>query len=131
MTTSRITAIYRDTGVEAYKANPLIEALPPLLDAYDATVDLKSTLKFEASDLAQSKVIRAHNICRIQDDFFQPLSSHMALNERVSIMIRGGYVGRNPQNGMLQRHLQINNRGGMYPSAFVNKGLILPTSTTK
>jgi len=106
MTTSRITAIYRDTGVEAYKANPLIEALPPLLDAYDATLDLKSTLKFEASDLAQSRVIRAHNICRIQDDFFQPLSSHMALNERVSIMIRGGYVGRNPQNGMLQRHLQ-------------------------
>ena len=42
MTTSRITAIYRDTGVEAYKANPLIEALPPLLDAYDATLDLKS-----------------------------------------------------------------------------------------
>lgn len=106
MTTSRITAIYRDTGVEAYKANPLIEALPPLLDAYDATLDLKATLKFEASDLAQSRVIRAHNICRIQDDFFQPLSSHMALNERVSIMIRGGYVGRNPQNGMLQRHLQ-------------------------
>ena len=106
MTTSRITAIYRDTGVEAYKANPLIEALPPLLDAYDATLDLKATLKFEASDLAQSRVIRAHNICRIQDDFFQPLSSHMALNERVSIMIRGGYVGRNPRNGMLQRHLQ-------------------------
>lgn len=106
MTTSRITAIYRDTGVEAYKANSLIEALPPLLDAYDATLDLKATLKFEASDLAQSRVIRAHNICRIQDDFFQPLSSHMALNERVSIMIRGGYVGRNPQNGMLQRHLQ-------------------------
>jgi hypothetical protein len=77
MTTSRITAIYRDTGVEAYKANPLIEALPPLLDAYDATLDLKATLKFEASDLAQSRVIRAHNICRIQDDFFQPLSSHI------------------------------------------------------
>lgn len=106
MTASRITAVYRDTGVEAYKANPLIEALPPLLDAYDATLELKSTMKFAISDLSQPKVVRAHNICRIQDDFFQPLGSHMVLNERVSIMIRGGYVGRNPQTGMLQRHLQ-------------------------
>ena len=46
------------------------------------------------------------DICRIIDDYFQPLSLHLSLTERVSIMIRGGYVGRNPKTGDLQKHLQ-------------------------
>ena len=31
---------------------------------------------------------------------------HMLLSERISLMIRGGYVGRNPNTGKLQQHLQ-------------------------
>lgn len=30
----------------------------------------------------------------------------MLLSERISVMIRGGYVGRNPKTGDLQKHLQ-------------------------
>lgn len=30
----------------------------------------------------------------------------MLLSERISLMIRGGYVGRNPNTGKLQQHLQ-------------------------
>ncbi|MBD0176058.1 AAA family ATPase, partial [Acinetobacter baumannii] len=34
------------------------------------------------------------------------IAMHMLLSERISLMIRGGYVGRNPNTGKLQQHLQ-------------------------
>lgn len=106
MRSTRIVAAYRDTGVHAYQGNPFIEALPPLQDLTDAALSLRTTAGFGAGDKAQSRSVRAHNICRIIDDFFQPLGVHMLLSERISLMIRGGYVGRNPKTGDFQRHLQ-------------------------
>ncbi|WP_027670513.1 AAA family ATPase [Rheinheimera baltica] len=106
MTASKISAIYRDTGVAAYAGNPFIEALPPLQESFDSAAALRSSMRFQPDDLQKSRVTRAHNICRIADEFFQPLGAHMLLSERVSLMIRGGYVGRNPKTGDLQRHLQ-------------------------
>ena len=106
MTATKIHAIYKETGVSAYSGNPFIEALPPLQESVDSAASLRSTMLFEKEDLYKSRVVRAHNICRIVDDFFQPLGAHMLLSERVSLMIRGGYVGRNPKTGDLQSHLQ-------------------------
>lgn len=106
MTASKISAIYHDTGVTAYAGNPFIEALPPLQESVDSAAALRSSMRIQPEDLQKARVIRAHNICRISDEFFQPLGTHMLLSERVSFMIRGGYVGRNPKTGDLQRHLQ-------------------------
>ncbi|MBW9389213.1 AAA family ATPase [Enterobacter sp. EC_62] len=106
MTASKISAIYRDTGVAAYAGNPFIQALPPLQESFDSAAALRSSMRFQSDDLQKTRVTRAHNICRISDEFFQPLGGHMLLSERVSLMIRGGYVGRNPKTGDLQRHLQ-------------------------
>ncbi|CAI2051474.1 Transposon Tn7 transposition protein tnsC [Serratia fonticola] len=106
MSAIKIIAGYRDTGVHAYRGNPFIEALPPLQDSEYAALSLRTTAGFSAADKAQSRSVRAHNICRIIDDFFQPLGVHMLLSERISLMIRGGYVGRNPKTGDFQRHLQ-------------------------
>ncbi|MCT8876767.1 MAG: AAA family ATPase [Shewanella oneidensis] len=106
MTASKISAIYRDTGVIAYKGNPFIEALPPLRESEESAAALRSSMRYKPEDIQKPRVIRAHNICRIIEEFFQPLTAHMLLSERVSLMIRGGYVGRNPKNGNLQRHLQ-------------------------
>ncbi len=106
MTVSKISAIYRDTGVAAYAGNPFIEALPPLQESFDSAAALRSSIRFQPDDIQKPRVTRAHNICRIADEFFQPLGAHMLLSERVSLMIRGGYVGRNPKTGDLQRHLQ-------------------------
>lgn len=33
MSATQIQAVYRDTGVEAYRGNPFIEALPPLQES--------------------------------------------------------------------------------------------------
>lgn len=106
MTATKIHAIYKETGVSAYSGNPFIEALPPLQESVDSAASLRSTMLFNADDLQKPRVVRAHNICRIADEYFQPLGAHMLLSERVSLMIRGGYVGRNPKTGDLQRHLQ-------------------------
>ena len=106
MSASKIKAIYRDTGVSAYTGNPFIEALPPLQESVDSANALRSNMLFHPEDLQKARIVRAHNICRIADEFFQPLGAHMLLSERVSLMIRGGYVGRNPKTGDLQRHLQ-------------------------
>lgn len=106
MSATQIQAIYCETGVEAYRGNPFIEALPPLQESVNSAALLKSSLLITSLDLQQSRVIRAHTICRIPDEYFQPLSTHMLLSERISVMIRGGYVGRNPKTGDLQKHLQ-------------------------
>ena len=106
MSVTQIQAIYRDTGVAAYRGNPFIEALPPLQESVDSAVALRSSLQFTKTDLQKHRITRAHTICRIPDDYFQPLGTHLLLSERISVMIRGGYVGRNPKTGDLQKHLQ-------------------------
>ena len=102
----KVQAVYQDTGVPAYKGNPFIEALPPLLEAFTQTRNLKSGTVPSFQDLNAPRVVRSHSIARLSDDFFQPLNNHILLTEKISLMIRGGYVGRNPCTGDLQKHLQ-------------------------
>ena len=102
----KVQAIYQDTGVRAYKNNPFIEALPPILDAFNQTKNLKAGINPSVQDLLKPKIIRSHSIARISDEYFQPLNNHILLTEKVALMIRGGYVGRNPRTGDLQKHLQ-------------------------
>ncbi len=51
MSATRIQAVYRDTGVEAYRDNPFIEALPPLQESVNSAASLKSSLQLTSSDL--------------------------------------------------------------------------------
>lgn len=103
---NRVTAVYRTTTLLAYQGNPLIEALPPLNSFIEDLSALKNPLKCKSEDIHLNGVERAHSICRVIDDFFQPLSQHIQLHERISLMIRGGYVGRNPDTGDWARHIQ-------------------------
>jgi len=102
----RVIAAYQTAKLSVYQGNPLIEALPPLNSFIDDLSALKDSLRCSAEDIHSDGVERAHNICRIIDDFFQPLSQHIQLHERISLMIRGGYVGRNPETGDWARHIQ-------------------------
>jgi len=47
----KVQAVYQDTGVPAYKGNPFIEALPPLLEAYTQTRHLRSSSDPSLQDL--------------------------------------------------------------------------------
>lgn len=101
-----VEALYTDTGVARYRGNPLIEALPPIMDLQDLKVKLTGKVEFSPSDCFEKGHIRAHQISALLDDFFQPLSIHKQLEEKISIMIRGGYVGRNLVDGSLNKIMQ-------------------------
>ena len=102
----RVVAVYQTAKLSAYQGNPLIEALPPLNSFLNDSSALKGSLRCTIEDIHLNSVERAHCICRIIDDFFQPLSQHIQLHERLSLMIRGGYVGRNPETGDWAKHIQ-------------------------
>ncbi|WP_027858486.1 AAA family ATPase [Marinobacterium jannaschii] len=101
-----VEAVYIDPGIERYRGNPLIEALPPIMDLQDLKVQLSGRVIFNPQDCFEKAHIRAHQISMLLDDFFQPLSTHKQLEEKVSVMIRGGYVGRNIADGSLNRKMQ-------------------------
>lgn len=102
----RVVAVYQTAKLSAYQGNPLIEALPPLNSFLNDSSALKGSLRCTIEDIHLNGVERAHCICRIIDDFFQQLSQHIQLHERLSLMIRGGYVGRNPETGDWAKHIQ-------------------------
>lgn len=102
----RVVAVYQTAKLSAYQGNPLIEALPPLNSFLNDSSALKGSLRCTVEDIHLNGVERAHCICRVIDDFFQPLSQHIQLHERLSLMIRGGYVGRNPETGDWAKHIQ-------------------------
>ena len=101
-----VDAIYIDPGLERYRGNPLIEALPPIMDLQALKVKLTGKVKFNPKDCYEKGHIRAHQISALLDDFFQPLSIHKQLEEKISVMIRAGYVGRNIADGSLNQKMQ-------------------------
>ncbi|WP_291329405.1 hypothetical protein [Desulfovibrio sp. UCD-KL4C] len=67
---------------------------------------LRGDVKFNIEDIFADKRVRAHMIPSLLDDFFQPLAAHIKLEERLSIMIRRGSVGRNYEDGSWAAHMQ-------------------------
>jgi hypothetical protein len=99
-------AHYIDPGIEKYRNNPLICALPPVLDTIGVKNSLIGRLNLDPVDIYKDGRVRAHLITQLLDDFFQPLTSHLQLELTLSMMIRQGYVGRNPTDGSLSSHLK-------------------------
>lgn len=101
-----VPAEYVSTGVSQYEGNPLIEALPLPLGEEQVSKGLAKRIKFRPTDTFLDPQIRFHAISQILDGFFQPLHRHMVLEAKLSIMLRQGYVGRNPAKGKLAEHIQ-------------------------
>lgn len=89
-----IDARYREVELPHYVGNPLIEALPPILEPPDAVDALASLPPYNAKDRDRSDSVRLHFI-EMAQQFFEPLDCHIDLQQRFSRMIRAGYVGRN------------------------------------
>lgn len=95
-----------NTSIEAiYGNNPLITQLPPILDTKSVIKHLRGKLKFIPEQRFLPQPERIHLIAQLPHDFFQPLTKHLSLEQKISIMIRQGYVSRNITNGDRQRHL--------------------------
>lgn len=90
---------------DIYGDNPLITRLPPILDTKAVIRHLRGKLKATPEQRFLPQPQRIHLIAKLPHDFFQPLTKHLSLEQKISIMIRQGYVSRNIKNGDRQRHL--------------------------
>ncbi len=89
-----------DTTIfDIYGDNPLITKLPPILDTPSVIKHLRGKLKFNPEQRYLKQADRIHLIAQLPHDFFQPLTKHLELEQKISIMIRQGYVSRNFVNG--------------------------------
>lgn len=88
-------ATYCQQIIPEYCNNPFIEALPSILSKEEAIDRLCSYPEFESKERYLDSHFRYHLIQRLFR-YFQPLQQHIDLEQRVSRLLRQGYLGRNP-----------------------------------
>ncbi|MCW8093218.1 ATP-binding protein [Alteromonas sp. ASW11-130] len=105
-----VTANYVDPGLAEYRGNPLIEALPQIChDDIALAKALASRPTHSEDDLNLHPRLRLHAIARlVNGEFFHPLPSHLNLEKKLSLMIRSGYVKRNPAKNLDKQLIQEN-----------------------
>lgn len=91
-----VNAIYTEQKIREYKNNPLIEALPEIIDnPIKMAKQLTRYPQYNRDDLNLPAMYRIHMVKEIES-FFKPLSIHYVIEQIVSRLIRHGYVNRNP-----------------------------------
>lgn len=90
-------ADYKEQIIDDYKENPFIEALPPIYSIEEIIEKLSIYPKFDKNERNLEAQYRFHIVQRLFS-YFQPLYSHVDLENRMSRLIRQGYIARNPFN---------------------------------
>jgi len=118
MNTVQVFATYTKQPITEYAGNPLIEALPPILSV-ETAMDLIANLPIEATpeELALERSTRIHCIDRLRS-VIQPMLIHLDLESVFSLLIRRGYVGRNPTSPATVRHLHSLSGAQRYHDGF-------------
>lgn len=88
-------AQYKKQLLPEYSGNPLIEALPKILNKEEYIEAVTNYPLFNESDRSLPPEVRLQCVMRMTQ-YFQPLSKHIDLEQRVSRIIRYGYLSRNP-----------------------------------
>lgn len=124
--TEAFYANYSEQGIDEYKNNPFIEALPPILSRDEVIEQLASYPRYSEEERNLSSHYRLHIVVQRMLQLFQPLSIHLELENTISTMIRTGYVSRNPikkeyTQMFIDGYRQINKQE-------INDRMILPTT---
>ena len=88
-----------------YSGNPFIARLPPLRSEEDAIKILEEPSAHSEVERRYPDHLRVHCIMRLAR-FFEPLNRHLQLEQRLSLLLRQGYLGRNPLTGSYLHHLR-------------------------
>lgn len=89
-------AIYTPQKIQDYVGNPLIEALPPILETEEQVVDAFYSLpRVRDEERGLPPLLRTHVIKRVKG-FIQPLPIHIKMESKISVLIRQSYLSRNP-----------------------------------
>ncbi|MEI4827980.1 ATP-binding protein [Bacillus sp. FJAT-53711] len=109
-------AYYYKQNLTKYQGNPLIEALPPILEDEEAFDLMIHEPPMDENVQQLTKAERFHAITTVFQ-FFQPVVRHLELQSRFSRFIRDGYISRNPNNPQNVRLINecynnlVNNKG--------------------
>lgn len=88
---------YFELKISEYQGNPLIEALPPIRSPKDAALFMANLPAISEQERELEPYERVHCVEKIFG-FVHPLDDHIDLEQRISRLIRYGYVHRNPCN---------------------------------
>lgn len=88
-------ANYKKQLLPEHKGNPLIEALPKTLSEDDYMIAATNYPLFSESDRQLPREVRVQCVMRMTH-YFQPLTRHLNLEQRITNVIRHGYLSRNP-----------------------------------
>lgn len=88
-----------------YAGNPFIARLPPLQSQRSLYGKLLSVPYFDEKEVAYPAHVRKHCIVRLAKCFL-PQARQVDLADRFSLLLRQGYVGRNPLTHDYLSHLQ-------------------------
>jgi hypothetical protein len=95
-------ASYKEQLLERYKGNPTIEALPMIRSAQEVTDLMAYYPARQTNGRELPPEFRMHLIMDAVH-FFEPLPVHIDLEQRISRVVRDGYLGRHP---MARNHWQ-------------------------
>lgn len=88
-----------------YAANPFIAALPPLMSQRELLKALSAPPHFDVTERNYTATLRKHCVLRL-GRMFHPMARQAQLAERIGMLIRQGYIGRNPATNDFIAHLQ-------------------------
>lgn len=101
-------AVYKEQEIEEYTCNPFIEALPQIFNAEDVVEKFTVLPEISEKDRNKTENLRYHIIKRAKN-FIQPLPIHIKLEQKISSLIRRGYLSRNPIDKKFLENLRILN----------------------
>ena len=101
-------ACYKQQEVSEYKDNPFIEALPQIFTEDEVIDKFYNIPIFEDDYKLKDKKIRFHILERIKN-YSQVLPIHINLENKISTLIRRGYLARNPVEHTYFKKLEILN----------------------
>ena len=93
------------TSLPEYEGNPFIACLPPLLSQRQLSDALAARPEFHERERGYAASLRKHCIMRL-GRYFEPLERQIQLADRFGMLLRQGYIGRNPLKHDYIRHLQ-------------------------
>ncbi|MEH2365768.1 ATP-binding protein [Nostoc sp.] len=125
-----VIAKYIDQKLPEYNANPLIQALPPILSADEFIDKVTRTPDFDDEERNLEARYRFHCIERLSR-YFDPQNKTVELQKRICALIMTGYLARNvlkPEYASRSRQIYnaIKDGGGKNLENYVN----LPTSAS-
>lgn len=103
----RVEAKYSTPENDLWIDNPLIEALPDLMSDQDFALLTSFLPPHKKAMTSHSRTVRLTYIRRVLQ-FFQPMSNHILLNQRIASAIREGYSLRNPIGDLRWTNLDKN-----------------------